>query len=90
MTLNSVYRLILSTILAKQTELAVFIEFGVMEAEAIGIFPEYYREINGKSRNTKTHYFINMWSVFHVHVCFGISGNEVSYASWYHVYLVWE
>jgi hypothetical protein len=48
--------------------LAVFIEFGVMETEAIGIFPEYYREINCKGRNTKTHYLVNMWSVFHVHV----------------------
>ena len=68
MTLNSEYRLVLSTILAKQTALAVFIEFRVMEAEAISIFTEYYRKINGKSRNTKTHYLVNMWSVFHVHV----------------------
>jgi hypothetical protein len=53
MAFYSVYRLALSTILAKQTALAVFTEFIVLEEEAISIFPEYYRKINGKSRNTK-------------------------------------
>jgi hypothetical protein len=67
MILKSVYRFVLPIVLAKQTELEVFTEFRLMEAEAISIYPEYYRKINGKSRNIKKHYLVNTWSVFHVH-----------------------
>jgi len=51
-----------------QSLLFMMMMIGVIEAEAISIFPKYFRKNKWQEWKQQTHYLVNMWSVFHVHV----------------------